>query len=208
MLKANLQQQQREAVQLTALQQQSQQQKQKLVAFDAAACKLQCAFSGFRARKTFRQRTFARDSDNLFMRRIQAASAIKCAWKCGISRRAYTGLLTKCMGDKANRCARRIQCVLTLPFRTEPNFRLVLVARVRSNALLQECDEVIRHPEVVAAAVCGGEARAAHAGGGWWRRLHRLSVEDACCKEIVQIGPEEARDQMQNIGSFRGAEEH
>ena len=119
MLKANLQEQQRDAVQLTALQQQSQQQKQKLVAFDAAACKLQCAFSGFRARKTFRQRTFARDSDNLFMRRIQAASAIKCAWKCGISRRTFTGVLTKRIGDKANRCAGRIQYVPVLSNRTE-----------------------------------------------------------------------------------------
>ena len=168
MLKANLQEQQREALQLTALQQQTHQQKQKLVAFDAAACKLQSAFSGFRARKTFRQRTFARDSDNLFMRRIQAASAIKCAWKCGISRRTFTGLLTKRIGDKANRCARRIQCVATSRFRPEPNFRFVLVARVGLTALLQECNEVIRNPQVVAAVICGGEARAADARGGWW----------------------------------------
>jgi hypothetical protein len=105
----SIQEQHAEAAQLAVLLQQSQRQKKKLRAISLAACALQRAVRCRRARKAVKQRRFNRDAEDLIVRRVKAADAIKGAWKVGKSRRLSTDLRAARTSARANRCAGSIQ---------------------------------------------------------------------------------------------------
>jgi hypothetical protein len=111
MTRANLNEQHAEAAQLAVILQQNQRQKQKFRTISSAAATLQRAQRCCRGRKALKQRRFIRDSENLIEQRVNAANAIKVAWRGGKSRRVCAGLREAKTSARANRCARSIQCV-------------------------------------------------------------------------------------------------
>ncbi len=117
MTRSHVIEQHSEAVQITTLLQQSLQQKNKFRAISRAACTLQSALRSFRSRKMIRYQKSTRDSDNLFMRRITGANAIKLAWKCCACRKAVHGLQVQRSDDRANSSAFSIQYVVSAQLR-------------------------------------------------------------------------------------------